>query len=154
MHFFRLLTNDASNAASQSRFRSNTHQAERYLTNIDRTFEFFQLAKSLVFIDFSVSKHISEKFENHAFRPIFVRNLYCRMKEWGGAGGFSQKSFFLPQFAMACAARFRPKTTEINDLESVDIPRVSGHQNPTSSDGATASGSRLLSGKSRKSSGP
>ena len=67
---------------------------------------------------------------------------------------FHKNSFFLPQFAMACAARFRSKTTEINELESVGTPRVSGHQNPTSSDGATASGSRALSGKSRKSPGP
>ena len=50
---------------------------------------------------------------------------------------------------MLCADRRRLQTTEINELESVDIPRVSGHQNPTSSDGGTTSGSRSLSGKSR-----
>ena len=73
---------------------------------------------------------------------------------WGGADGFSQNSFFVPQFVMACAVRIRRKTTKIKQLESVDTPRVSGHQNPTSSDGATASGTQSLSGKSRKSTGP
>ena len=63
---------------------------------------------------------------------------------------FSKKAILLPRIAMACAVRIRRKPTEINELESVGTPRVSGHQNPTSSDGATASGSRRLSGKSRK----
>ena len=57
------------------------------------------------------------------------------------------------KIVMVCAGRIRSKTTEINELESVGTPRVSGQQNPPCSDGATASGSRLLSGKYQKTTG-
>jgi len=50
---------------------------------------------------------------------------------------------------MVCAGHRRSETTEINELESGDTPRVSGHPKPTTSDGDAASRSWRLFEKSR-----
>ena len=52
---------------------------------------------------------------------------------------------------MVCAGRARSKTTKMNERESGDSRRVSGHPKRTISDEVTASQSRRLFGKSRKS---
>ena len=49
---------------------------------------------------------------------------------------------------MVCAARRRSQTTEINELESGDTPRVSGHPKRISSEEVTASRRQRLFGKS------
>ena len=51
--------------------------AWRSLTKIGRTVGFIKSPKSHIFINFSASKCVSEKFENHVFRPILVR--FCRI---------------------------------------------------------------------------
>ena len=55
---------------------------------------------------------------------------------------------------MVCAGRRRSETTEINELESGDNPRVSGHPKRTSSGEDTASQSGPDFEKIRKSEDP
>ena len=52
---------------------------------------------------------------------------------------FSGKSILLLRIAMVYARGIRSKPTEINKLESVDNPRVSGHLKRTSSGEDTVS---------------
>ena len=123
------------------------HPGKQYNVHTPRiTSDWYQISNMLLykFWDF---QQICQIFSRYPKRPIprladfglwILHPWWCRWTD-GHHMIFSKKAILLPRIAMACAVRIRRKTTEINELESVDIPRVSGHQNPTSSDGATAS---------------
>ena len=63
---------------------------------------------------------------------------WCRWANWIFSKNHSTQSIF----GTPWRGSYRSKTTEINELESGDTPRVSGHPKPTTSDGDTASQSQ------------